>query len=129
MKKTFYLTIFIVIFTILSFSLNTAAFSAGHSNFSIEYDGLKIPFRTFSIFVLPREEIKFSIAEKDRDQTYQIELGGKIYESTSSFTWKAQAESGHYQAIIKEKNSNSSGSEIKINIFVLYPYEEKRDSI
>lgn len=125
MKRTLYLTIFILILLILSFSLNTAAFSTEHANFSIEYDDLKIPLKTFSIFVLPREEIKFSIAEEDRGQMYQIELGGKIYESATSFTWKAHAESGHYQATIKEKNTNGSGSEIKINVFVLHPHQKK----
>jgi len=125
MKKNIYLTIFLFVILILSFSLNTAAFSAEHANFSIKYDGLKIPFQTFSVFVLPREEISFSIAEEDRGQMYQIELGGKIFESDNSFTWKAHAKSGHYQAIIREKNNDSSASKIKINVFVLHPRQEK----
>ena len=126
MKKTLDLTIFLLILLVFSFSFNAAAFSAEHANFSIEYDDLKIPLKTFSVFVLPREEIKISIAQEDRDQMYQIELGGKIYESSSSFTWQAHAESGHYQAVIKEKNSDDSASEIKINVFVLHPYQEKK---
>src|SRR6056297_2966581 len=125
MKKTFYLSVLIIIVLISSFSLNAAAFSKEHANFSIVYDDLKIPLKTFSIFVLPREDIKISIAAEDRGQTYTIELGGKIYESSTSFNWKAHAESGHYQATIREKNKAESGSEIKINVFVLHPYENK----
>jgi len=125
MKKIFYLSVLIIIVLISSFSLNAAAFSKEHANFSIVYDDLKIPLKTFSIFVLPREDIKISIAAEDRGQTYTIELGGKIYESSTSFNWKAHAESGHYQATIREKNKAESGSEIKINVFVLHPYENK----
>ena len=125
MKRLIYLTIFILVFLIFSLSVNTAAFSTEHANFSLVYNDLKIPFKTFSVFVLPEEEIKFSIAEEDRDQMYQIELGGKVFESKSSFTWQAHAESGHYQAVIKEKNNNDSDSKIKINIFVLYPREKQ----
>ncbi|MEC9490743.1 MAG: peptidase M15A, partial [Halanaerobiales bacterium] len=87
--------------------------------------GLKIPFKIFSIFVMPREEIKFSIAEEDKGQMYQIELGGKIFESDSSFTWNAHAESGHYRAAIRKKNKNNPAAEIKINVFVLHPREQK----
>lgn len=125
MKKTLYLTILILTLAVFSFSVNTAAFSAEHANFSIEYDGLKIPLQIFSIFVMPGEEIKIAIAEEDRDQIYQIELGGKTYESADSFTWKAHTESGHYQAIIREKNGEESASEIKINVFVLHSRAEK----
>lgn len=125
MKKTLPLIILLLILLIISFSLNTAAFSNEHANFSIVYDDLKIPLKIFSIFVMPGEEIKFSIAEEDRGQMYQIELGGKIFESESSFTWQAQSESGHYQATIKEKNNDSSASEIKINVFVLHSHQEK----
>lgn len=125
MKKTLHLTIFILILLIFSFSFNTAAFSNEHANFSVVYDDLKIPLKTFSVFVMPREEIKFSIAEEDRGQDYQIELGNKKFTSDSSFTWNAHAESGHYQATIKEKNNDGSASEIKINVFVLHPRQEK----
>ena len=125
MKKTFYLSLLIIIVLVSSLSLNAAAFSREHANFSVVYKDLKIPLKTFSIFVLPREDIKISIAAEDRGQTYTIELGGKIYESSTSFNWKAHAESGHYQATIREKNKAESGSEIKINVFVLHPYENK----
>jgi len=125
MKKTFYLSLLIIIVLVSSLSLNAAAFSREHANFSVVYKDLKIPLKTFSIFVMPRENIKISISDEDQDQSYTIELGGKIYESSTSFNWKAHAESGHYQATIREKNKAESGSEIKINVFVLHPYENK----
>lgn len=125
MKKILYLSILLCTLLILILSVNTAAFLAEHANFSVEYDGLKIPFKIFSIFVMPGEEIKFSIAEEDKGPMYQIELGGKTFESASSFTWNAHAESGNYQAVISEKNNDSSTAEIKINVFVLHPREKK----
>lgn len=125
MKRNLQLTIFVFILLIFSLSFNTAAFSTEYANFSIEYNDLKIPLKTFSVFVLPREEIKFSIAEEDKGELYQIELGGKTYESATSFTWNAHAKSGHYQATIRKKNNDSSASEIKINVFVLHSRSEK----
>ncbi|MFW5686997.1 MAG: peptidase M15A [Halanaerobium sp.] len=125
MKRITYLTIFLLGLLILSGSVNSLAFSEEHADFSVEYEDLKIPLKTFSVFVLPGEEIKFKIAEEDRDQKYQIELGEKTFESESSFTWNAHPESGHYEAAIKEKNSSDSDSKIKINVFVLHPREEK----
>ncbi|MFW6230328.1 MAG: peptidase M15A [Halanaerobium sp.] len=125
MKRITYLTVFLLGLLILSGSVNSLAFSEEHADFSVEYEDLKIPLKTFSVFVLPGEEIKFKIAEEDRDQKYQIELGEKTFESDSSFTWNAHPESGHYEAAIKEKNSSDSDSKIKINVFVLHPREEK----
>ncbi|MFP4199535.1 MAG: peptidase M15A [Halanaerobium sp.] len=125
MKRITYLTVFLLGLLILSGSVNSLAFSEEHADFSVEYEDLKIPLKTFSVFVLPGEEIKFKIAEEDRDQKYQIELGEKTFESESSFTWNAHPESGHYEAAIKEKNSSDSDSKIKINVFVLHPREEK----
>lgn len=125
MKRKFYLSLLVIVLLLSLFSFNVAAFSAENANFSVVYENLKIPLKTFSIFVLPREEIKISIAEEDRNQSYEIELGGKIYESATSFNWKAHAENGHYEATIRAKNSDSSNSKIKINVFVLHPSSEK----
>ncbi len=124
MKRLIFLTMFLLIFLVIILSVNTAAFSAEHANFSLVYKDLKIPLKTFSVFVMPGEEIKFSIAEEDRDIMYQIKLGGKIFESKSSFTWNAHKESGHYEAVIKEKNNDGPASKIKINVFVLCPKKE-----
>lgn len=121
MKKIFVISILVVIILISVFSLNAAAFSAENANFSIVYDGFKIPLNTFSIFVMPREGIEISIAEADRDKKYVIELNGKRFESEKSFKWQAPAKSGHYPVVIKEKNKNGPGSAIKLNVFVLHP--------
>jgi hypothetical protein len=121
MKKIFVFSILVALILISSFSLNAAAFSAEHANFSIVYDDFKIPLTTFSIFVMPREGIKISIAEEDRDKKYVIELNGKSFENERSFKWQAPAKSGYYPVKIKEKNKNDSGSEIKLNVFVLHP--------
>ncbi|PUU95590.1 MAG: peptidase M15A [Halanaerobium sp.] len=125
MKKLFYLSIAALFILISSCSVGAEAFTEDHADFSIVYDELKIPLKTFSIFVLPREEIEVKIAEEDRNQQYIIELGGKKYESGSSFSWKAHGESGHYPVTISRKNASGKNSEIKLNVFVLHPYSEK----
>ncbi|RCW57442.1 peptidase M15A [Halanaerobium sp. ST460_2HS_T2] len=125
MKKAIYTTIIILGFLLFFNSVPGLAFSNGHANFSVKYEGLKIPFKTFSIFVLPGEEIKFEIAEENRDKTYQIELGEKVFESKNSFTWNAYQEVGHYRTLIKEKNSADPDARIKINIFVICPRNNK----
>lgn len=125
MKKTFFLIGFLVLILLTVFSAGTAAFSAEHADFSIVYDELEIPLQTFSIFVLPNEEIKISIAEKDKGQDYQIQLGNKKFTSDSSFTWNAHSESGHYPVKIKRKGAEGPASEINLNVFVLYPHDKK----
>ncbi|MGM0498616.1 MAG: peptidase M15A [Bacillota bacterium] len=121
MKKIFVFSILVTLILISSFSLNAAAFSAEHANFSIVYDNFKIPLNTFSIFVMPSEEIVISIAEENRGKKYVIELNGKKFENEKSFKWQAPAKSGHYPVKIKEKNSAGPGSEINLNVFVLHP--------
>lgn len=128
MKKAIYILVIILVLLTGtgSGSISAKEFLNSHASFSINYDGLKIPLQSFSVFVLPGEEIKIKIADEDRNQPYLIELGSKIFESQSSFTWNAYQQSGHYQAAIKKKNSNSRSDRIEINIFVLHPYQEKK---
>lgn len=125
MKKLFYTAVLIFIVLVSSCSVGAEVFTDDHANFSIVYDDLKIPLNTFSIFVMPREDIEIKIAEEDRNQKYLIELGGKTYESTTSFSWKAHGERGYYPVKIKEKNASGRNSEIKLNVFVLHPFSEK----
>lgn len=125
MKKLFYISIILLLVLISSCSVSADSFSEEHADFSVVYDDLKIPLKTFSIFVMPWEDIEIKIAEEDRNQQYLIELGGKKYESGSSFSWKAHGESGHYPVTIREKNSTGENSKIKLNVFVLHPYSEK----
>ncbi|SDK89406.1 peptidase M15A [Halanaerobium congolense] len=125
MEKKLALATLVVLILISSFSLNAAAFTKEHADFSIVYDDFEIPLKTFSIFVMPREGIEIYIAEKDRGQKYIIELSGKKFENTKSFKWQAPAKSGHYPVKIKKKGSRGSGSEINLNVFVLHPAEKK----
>lgn len=125
MKKLFYISIILFLVLISSCSVSAGSFSEEHADFSVVYDDLKIPLKTFSIFVMPWEDIEIKIAEEDRNQQYLIELGSKKYESGSSFSWKAHGESGHYPVTIREKNSTGENSKIKLNVFVLHPYSEK----
>jgi hypothetical protein len=125
MKKIFVLLTLVFIILISSFSLNAAAFSREYADFSIVYDNFKIPLKTFSIFVMPQEGIKIDIAKKDRNQNYIIELNGKKFENNKSFKWQAPAETGYYPVKIRKKGSSGAGSEINLNVFVLYPAEKK----
>lgn len=126
MKKEIFFTAFLVLILISSFSFNTAAFSAEYANFSIVYKDHKITLKTFSIFVMPREGIEIYIAEEDRNTEYLIELNGKSFESDKSFKWQAPFKSGYYPVKIKKKNKSGPASEIKLNVFVLHPFSEKK---
>lgn len=126
MKKIMFILIIIFLFVVSSFPVNAQNFSKQQADFSLRYNGLKIPFQTFSLFVLPREGIEIYIAEEDRNQPYLIELGGKTFESGTSFKWQAPAESGYYPVTIKKKNSKQRSSKIKLNVFVIHPRSEKQ---
>lgn len=125
MKKVIIFLIFLSLIFTFILSANAEAYSIEQADFSIVYNDLEIPFKTFSIFVLPREKIEISIAEKDQNQQYIIQLGGKEFKSNSSFKWQAHAEPGHYTAAIRKGKNNSRNSKIKLNVFVLYPYSKK----
>lgn len=126
MKRTIYILLVIILIGSLSLTVSAQEFKPQEANFSIIYRGLKIPLQSFSIFVMPAEGIEIEIAEKDRNQQYIIEFGNKSFESRESFNWQAPAESGYYPVVIKEKNSSSKAAEIKLNVFVLHPFSEKK---
>jgi hypothetical protein len=125
MKKLFYTVVLIFIVLVSSSPVGAEVFTDDHADFSIVYNDHKIPLNTFSIFVMPWEDIEIKIAEEDRNQQYLIELGGKTFASSTSFSWKAHGESGYYPVKIREKNSSGRNSEIKLNVFVLHPFSEK----
>ena len=127
MKNKIIIVFSLTIILISIFSLNTAAFSEKRADFSIIYDNLEIPFQTFSIFVLPGEEIEISTAKEDKDEIYTFENSGGqyLYQQGNTFGWQAPTESGHYELNIKYRGTKERSSEIKLNAFVLYPREEK----
>lgn len=126
MKKSSLIIILAAVILINIFSLTTSAFVNEKASFSVIYNNLEIPFKTFSIFVLPKEKIKISIANSDQNSTYRIDFNSKSYQSATSFSWQAPAKSGHYQVRLHKKNSNSKNDKILINVFVLTPYTEKQ---
>ncbi|MGM0548987.1 MAG: D-Ala-D-Ala carboxypeptidase family metallohydrolase [Bacillota bacterium] len=125
MKKSILVITLAAFILINIFSLTTYAFANEKASFSVIYNDLEIPFKIFSVFVLPKEKIKISIAKQDQNSNYRIKLGSKIYQSSTSFSWRAQAESGHYQVRLNKKNNYSKKDEILINVFVLTPYSKK----
>lgn len=128
MKKEIYVFIFIVLILTLSINSTTAAerFNSAEADFSLIYNQLEIPFQKFSIFVMPGEQIELAIAKKNRNREYLIKIGDKNFVSSKTFKWQAPKKSGYYPVIIKAKNSNHSASKIKLNVFVLYPFEKKK---
>lgn len=127
MKNKFKTVFLLTLIVVSIFSFSAAAFSEKRADFSIVYDDLEIPLQTFSIFVLPGEEVEISIAEENKDEVYTFENSGGqyLYQKENSFGWQAPAESGFYQLTIKYRGSTERSSEIKLNAFVLYPRAEK----
>lgn len=127
MKKRIKVLLLLTLILVSIFSFKAAAFSAERADFSIVYNELKIPFQTFSIFVLPGEKTEIKIAESDCEEVYSFENDGGQYlhQKDNVFSWKAPQKKGHYSISIKVRGSNKRESEIKLNVFVLHPFEEK----
>lgn len=123
--------IFVVVIIIMIFALNFTVFAYSQEkvDFKLKYEGYKIPFKIFSIFVLPGERIELSIVEENKsaDFSYIGSEGEFIYRDGNTLGWKAPEESGHYSIKIKDKNSDNKNSVMNLNIFVLYPFREKEN--
>lgn len=125
-KLIFVLVIIIMIFAL---SFNVFAYSQEKADFSLKFEENRIPFKIFSIFVLPGETIRLSIAEKNQNSKFSYigSDGDFLYRDGSALGWKAPAKSGHYSIKIKDRNNNSGNSEMNLNIFVLHPFTEKKN--
>jgi hypothetical protein len=114
---------------IFALNFNVFAYSQEKVDFKLKYEGHKIPFKTFSIFVLPGESIELSIVEQNQNAKFSYigSEGEFLYRDGNTLGWKAPEVSGQYSIKIKEKNSNNKNSEMNLNIFVLYPFTEKEN--
>lgn len=122
--------LFAVLILIMIFALNfnVQAFSQEKADFKLKYDGHKIPFKIFSIFVLPGEKIKLSAENSNQNSKFSYigSEGEFLYRDGDTLGWKAPQKSGHYSLKIKDTKNNGN-NEIKLNIFVLHPFEEKKN--
>jgi hypothetical protein len=123
--------IFLVLALIMIFSLNfnAYAYSQEKADFTLRYEDNKIPFKIFSIFLLPGEEIKLTAknGKKKSDFAFIGSDGQFLYRDGTTLAWKAPEKSGHYSIKVRNKSSNSDNSQITLNIFVLHPYREKQN--
>ena len=67
MKNKLLVTLILIII-IFALNSNIVAYSPEKADFSLEYNGFEIPFKTFSIFVLPGEEICLEIVSGNENR-------------------------------------------------------------
>jgi hypothetical protein len=127
MKKKIEVVLLLTFILASIFTIKAAAFSTQRADFSIVYNNLKIPFQTFSIFVLPEEKINIQISDSAKDEVYSFEndAGQYLHQKDNAFNWQAPKETGNYSLTIKLRGSNLRSSKIKLNVFVLIPFEKK----
>ncbi|MGM0603613.1 MAG: D-Ala-D-Ala carboxypeptidase family metallohydrolase [Bacillota bacterium] len=125
------LSVFIIITAafIITSAAPLHAFSLEKADFAVNYKNYRIPFREFSLFVMPGESIKLEAAEEFRDRNYKLLYdSGKLEKNDKySFKWKAPEKVGLYELEMRNGSSSEYGK-IKFKVFVMFPYQNKRGS-
>ncbi len=118
---------FILIVLLLVLSNSVGAFNDERNSFSLEYKGYTIPYKVFSIFVLPGEEVNLSVESPGSEVVYIFQSNsGQITKSGSrAWSWEAPDTPGHYQILINSPNTSNDES-ITLNVFVLVPKEKQK---
>ncbi len=93
-------------------------FDPGHAGFELSINGNKVPFRLFSISLMPG-----ATAELRLDTAGIVTAtAGKLEGANKQWRWRAPASAGHHVLTVA-----ASGSDITVNVFVLRPAAEMRD--
>ena len=96
------------------------AFDPGLAGFSLQANGVTIPYHVFFLSVNPGERLEFAISDATYDQTYAARLDDEPLVSSQSNTWAWEAvpEPGQHQLIVAQPGS---GDSMTVNIFVTVP--------
>src|SRR6056297_3424075 len=105
------------------------AFSLQKADFAVNYKNHRIPFKEFSLFVIPGETIELAAAEEFRNTSYELlyNSGQLVKKGKFSFRWKAPEKVGLYELELRNSSGSNNGK-INFKVFVLYPYQNKRGS-
>lgn len=98
-------------------------FSTGKANFAIKFRDEISPYRILGVYVLPNEELKVEIENKQEDLVFRaVSNGGTLTgTSTMAWTWKAPNQPGLHFLTIKNVQFPDS---IRLNIFVMVPINQ-----
>lgn len=93
------------------------------AEFSLKIDDIVVPYSTFSVFVLPNQEVDFEILYSQSAQGYQLSQDGKKIMPTSDNRWKWSPGSGeaHHKLVIAAVDGSEK---MIINAFVKVPAQE-----
>jgi len=116
---------------ILHFSLFVLTGSAHEFNpekagFAVKFSDVISPYKIFSIFVLPEEEVTIEVSPERGRNSYDIEAasGKLLLEEVNKWRWQAPSEKGIYTIKISHDRLIDS---MTLNIFVMVPFNEQND--
>lgn len=127
-RKTAVLILITAVFLIIT-AAPLQAFSLQKADFAVNYKNHRIPFKEFSLFVIPGETIELVAAEEFRNSSYELlyDSGQLVKKGKYSFRWKAPEKVGLYELELRN-SSRSNNGKMNFKVFVLYPYQNKRGS-
>lgn len=119
MIKKLTLVIFLILFLTINIQVN--AFNERTTDFQLVYNESLISHDIYSIFVLPNEEIKLNVYDRNNNHKYIIDNDSLKLLSNNNYGWKFKApnEVGNYKLTITNQNLKQR---IILNIFVLEPF-------
>ena len=99
------------------------AFESGRVGFSIKFKDEITPFRVTGAFVLPGAQLAIEAVGGGRSDRFEgrAEAGELVSRQLRTWRWKAPAETGLYPVEIQNL---STGEAIRLNVFVLVPFDE-----
>lgn len=95
-------------------------------NMVLEFDGFRIPYEVFAVYVAPGHTAEVTLAgpEREADAKLYAEAGQVSPAGPQSWTWRAPTEPGVYRLDVARQRT---GEVIRLNAFVLIPYSAMGD--
>ena len=99
------------------------SFESGRVGFSIMFKGEVTPYRVTGVFVLPNAQLALEAVGGGGSDRFEgrAEAGELISRQPRTWRWTAPPETGLYSVEIQNQ---STGEAIRLNIFVLVPFDE-----
>jgi hypothetical protein len=101
---------------------SASAYDAGRAAFAVRVDDIVIPYHTFAVFVLPREEFDIEVIGNERSVVLVASAG--ITAAPSGKKWRATMppRPGVYRIILRRGEDR-----MQLNIIVMHPASEVVD--
>lgn len=98
---------------------SASAFESGRAGFWVRVDDLVIPYRTFAVFVLPKEEFQIEVARGGMPAVLVAGAGRTATVSASKWLATAPPRPGVYAIMLRRGEDR-----IQLNVIVMHPASE-----